>query len=80
MDQLRGHNLFKIAGWNIPVLKKAVSAISSKKPEFNDLNVTHKFPALGNKSMIINGKQILSKNKEKKLILLTIRIIPLKKS
>jgi two-component system CheB/CheR fusion protein len=78
-DQAKGYNIFKLAGWNILPLKKAVSAINAKKPEFTDLNVIHKFPALGNKSMVISGKQILSKNKDKKLLLLTIRIVPQKK-
>lgn len=75
IEQIKDFNLFKLAGWQIPELKKKLDLINKTKSEFIDLTITHKFPGVGNKSFMISGKHIPAKNKEKTMILLTIRLL-----
>ncbi|MFA6269849.1 MAG: hypothetical protein WC657_01400 [Candidatus Paceibacterota bacterium] len=44
--------------WNIPSLKKLLEDILSKDTFFKGFEVTHEFPLIGNKIMILNARQI----------------------
>lgn len=46
--------------WNIPVLKKLLENILPKNTFFKDFEVIHEFPFIGQKSMILNARQIHS--------------------
>lgn len=44
--------------WNIPALRKLLEDILPKNTFFRDFEVTHDFPAIGRKAMILNARQI----------------------
>lgn len=73
ISQLKGYNLFRIAGWQIPALKKKLKP-GKTRIDFSDLEITHHFPGLGSKTFLFSGRQMSAKSREKKMILLTIRI------
>src|SRR3989344_3824744 len=47
--------------WNIPALQKLLEDILPKNTFFKGFEVTHEFPHIGRKVMILNGRQIHSK-------------------
>lgn len=44
--------------WNIPALRKLIEDILPKKTFFKGFEVSHDFPIIGNKVMVLNGRQI----------------------
>lgn len=48
--------------WNIPALRKLLEDILPKNTFFKGFGVTHEFPIIGNKSMLLNARQINFKN------------------
>lgn len=44
--------------WNIPALKKLLEDILPKNTFFKGFEVTHDFPFIGNKVMVLNARQI----------------------
>lgn len=44
--------------WNIPALRKLLEDILPKNAFFKGFEVTHEFPSIGNKTMILNARQI----------------------
>lgn len=44
--------------WNIPVLRKLLEDILPNNTFFKDFEVTHEFPFIGRKAMILNARQI----------------------
>ena len=48
--------------WNIAALKKLLEDILPKNTFFKGFEVTHEFPTIGEKVMILNARQIYSKN------------------
>lgn len=44
--------------WNIPALRKLLEDILPKNTFFKGFEVTHEFPAIGRKVMILNARQI----------------------
>lgn len=47
--------------WNIPALRRLLEDILPKHTFFKGFEVVHKFPAIGNKVMILNARQIYFK-------------------
>jgi len=62
--------------WNIPALRVLLENILPEKKVFNDFTVTHEFPGIGKKVMLLNARQLDST----KQILLAIEDITLKKA
>ncbi len=58
--------------WDIPLLRQLLEDIIPKKLQFQDFEVTHKFPRLGEKIMMLNARSIDQKAHREKLILLSI--------
>ena len=52
---------FLIRQWNIPALRKLLDEILPKNTFFKGFEVIHEFPAIGRKVMILNARQIHSK-------------------
>jgi len=48
--------------WNIPSLRKLLEDILPKNTFFKGFEVAHKFPTIGNKTMILNARQIYVKD------------------
>lgn len=62
--------------WNIPELKILLEGILPEKKVFNDFEVSHKFPKIGKKIILLNARQL----DDTKLILLAIEDITLKRA
>ncbi|MES2836169.1 MAG: CheR family methyltransferase [Bacteroidota bacterium] len=58
--------------WNIPQLRKMFSDIITKNNNFEDFEVTHTFPHIGEKTMLLNASLIIQKTHREQLILFAI--------
>lgn len=61
--------------WNIPKLTDLLRGILPKKGQFNGFEVTHKFQRIGEKTMLLNAKEIPTETGKNKIILLAIEDI-----
>ncbi len=59
--------------WDIPRLREFLQKIVPKNAHFNGFEVTHNFPDIGEKVMLLNASRINHKNKKQELILLSIK-------
>jgi two-component system CheB/CheR fusion protein len=58
--------------WDIPKLRKLLEDILPKNTHFNDFEVTHEFPAIGKKTVVLNARRINQEGKGSEMILLAI--------
>ena len=58
--------------WDIPKLRKLLEDILPKNTQMNDFEVTHDFPDIGKKTMLLNARKIYLEGKGTDLILLAI--------
>ncbi|MCY7356887.1 MAG: PAS domain-containing protein [Rudanella sp.] len=58
--------------WNIPELRLLLEKILPEKSVFNDFELTHTFSTIGERVMLLNARELLSKNSSEELILLSI--------
>lgn len=60
-----GAILFELGNgqWNIPTLKKHLQTVLPKKAFFRGFTVAHEFPKIGQKTMILNARQIFFSKK-----------------
>lgn len=61
--------------WNIPLLRELLEDLLPKNAYFRDFEITHTFPVIGKKTMLLNAKRIIQKMNHEELILLAIRDI-----
>ena len=61
--------------WNIPRLRELLEDIIPKNTHFHDFEVTHTFPGIGEKIMLLNARRIVQKSHGEQLILLAINDI-----
>ncbi|GAB2556891.1 chemotaxis protein CheB [Spirosoma areae] len=61
--------------WNIPELRTLLEKILPEKSTFRDFELTHTFSTIGERVMLLNAREILSKTSSEKLILLSIEDI-----
>lgn len=61
--------------WDIPELRTLLEKILPEKSVFNDFEVTHSFPVLGELVMLLNAREVVNKSNSEKLILLSIEDI-----
>ena len=73
-EETEGMLLYDIGNkeWDIPALRKLLSEVLPNKYEFHDFEVTHNFPRLGEKIMMLNATSIYQKMHGEELILLSI--------
>lgn len=69
--------LYKLGNgqWNIPILRKLLNTLLRKNTSFENIEVTHQFPKIGEKVMLLNGSHIIQKTHREKSILLAIEDI-----
>ena len=74
-DQILGKELAYVANgqWNIPALLAPLSDLSSMDGEFDDLEIEHPFPAMGNRMMLVGARLLAGDTPQNKLILLSLR-------
>lgn len=58
--------------WNIPSLRELLEDLLPKKTHFHDFEITHTFPLIGEKTMLLNARRIVQKTSHEELILLAI--------
>ena len=61
--------------WNIPALRELLERILPAQAAFEGFEVKHRFPTIGQKTMLLNGRQIRSRRGGAPLILLSIEDI-----
>jgi two-component system CheB/CheR fusion protein len=61
--------------WNIPRLRELLERILPEDRQFENLKVTHDFPGIGRRVMLLNGRHILQENQDTQRILLAIEDI-----
>jgi two-component system, chemotaxis family, CheB/CheR fusion protein len=73
-SETEGALLFELGNrqWDIPKLRALLEDIVTKNVEFNDLEVAHNFPGIGEKIMLLNAHRIIQKTHREQLILLAI--------
>jgi two-component system, chemotaxis family, CheB/CheR fusion protein len=67
-------SLYKLGNgqWNIPRLRELLEDIVPKNVRFHDFEVENSFPAIGQKTMILNAHRIVQQSQNEELIILTI--------
>jgi len=73
-EETEGMRLFELGNkqWNIPRLKKLLENILPKNTHFHHFEITHTFPNIGKKTMVLNARRIVQKMNDEELILLAI--------
>jgi two-component system cell cycle sensor histidine kinase/response regulator CckA len=73
-DKTLGKFIFDLGNrqWNIPKLRKLLEEIISKNTKFENYEVEHKFPGIGNKIMLLNARRIYHEDADSEMILLAI--------
>jgi two-component system CheB/CheR fusion protein len=61
--------------WDIPELRKLLEEIVEQNVDFKNLEITHVFPNIGKKIMLLNAHRIIQKVHRERLILLAIEDI-----
>lgn len=72
--QTENRLLFDLAdgAWNIPALRALLADVLPRNHFFNDLEVTHRFGGVGERTMLLNGRRLESEAGEPLRILLSI--------
>lgn len=73
-EKTEGKLLFELGNkqWDIPELHSLLEEVISKNENFNDFEVTHKFPHIGKKIMLLNARRMVRKIDHRQFILLAI--------
>ena len=76
-EETEGKFLFELGNnqWNIPTLRELLNDVVSKNSSFQNFEVTHTFPGIGEKIMLLNAHLIIQKTHSEQLILLAIEDI-----
>jgi PAS domain S-box-containing protein len=75
-QETEAHRLYDLGNgqWNIPALRHLLEQIVPHHTAFDDFEVTHTFPHLGSRTMLLNARQILRQHGAPPLILLAIAV------
>lgn len=73
-EETEGELLYDLGNrqWNIPRLRELLEDILPKNSHFHDYEITHTFPIIGEKTMLLNARRIIQKMNHEELILLAI--------
>ena len=76
-EETIGHLLFEVGNrqWDIPRLRDLLESVLPKNTSFEDVEVDHKFPLIGQRKMLLNGRRIVSEKGEPRFILLAMEDI-----
>jgi two-component system, chemotaxis family, CheB/CheR fusion protein len=61
--------------WKIPALRRLLDDVREKNRDFDNFEVTHMFPGIGERTMLLNARKIVQINHKEQLILLAINDI-----
>jgi len=65
--------------WDIPTLRDLLEEILPEKESLVDYEMTHTFESIGQRTMLLNAREIKRENRAKKMILLAIEDVTLRK-
>jgi hypothetical protein len=73
-ESTEGKSLFELEDgqWDIPELRKLLKEIIAKRHVFDDYQVEHRFPKVGLKKMLLNGRYLQEEDGAGNKILLAI--------
>jgi two-component system CheB/CheR fusion protein len=73
-EDTEGHFIYDVGNgqWNIPALRTLLESVLQDSKEFQDFEVTHDFPQLGRRVMLINARKIWTKENHSLLVLMAI--------
>ena len=76
-EETEGQFIYSIGNhqWDIPALRKLLEEIIPQNTHFNNFEVDHEFPGLGQRTMLLNARRIYRQGKGTDLILLAIEDI-----
>jgi two-component system, chemotaxis family, CheB/CheR fusion protein len=76
-EETEGKLLYEVGAkqWNIPRLKELLEEIIPRNSQVADFEVTHTFPHIGEKIMVLNARRLIRKLHKEHLILLAIEDI-----
>jgi two-component system, chemotaxis family, CheB/CheR fusion protein len=76
-EETEGMSLFELGNrqWDIPELRQLLSEILTQNSDFKNLEITHNFPKIGQKIVLLNAHRIIQKAHREQLILLAIEDI-----
>ena len=80
-EETEGKTVFELGNnqWNIPKLRIILEKILPEKLSIVDFEVSHEFPVIGFRTMLLNATQIFQNNNEEKSILLAFEDVTEKK-
>jgi PAS domain S-box-containing protein len=81
-DAILGRDLFEIGfgKWNVPELRELLTKVLPHNNPFEGFELTHDFPIIGRKTIILNARQMTLKGKNQDRILLAIEDITERKT
>ncbi len=59
--------------WDIPALRNLLEAVIKEKSRFKDFEISNVFTLTGTRVLLLNGREMIDRDDEEKLILLTIQ-------
>ena len=73
-EETQGKFIFDLGNkqWNIPRLKELLEDVIPRNAQVTDFEVTHDFPGIGIKNMVLNARRLSSRLKNEEFILLAI--------
>jgi PAS domain S-box-containing protein len=76
-EETVGKSLYDLGNgqWNIPRLRELLEQVLPEKNPFQDFEVVHDFPHIGERTMLLNARQILLRGEPRERILLAIEDI-----
>lgn len=59
-EEIQGRLIYELGNgqWDIPELRRALEEILPSNDAFDDFEVTHEFPAIGQRTMLLNGRRL----------------------
>lgn len=73
-EETEGKFIFDLGNhqWDIPALRRLLEEILPERTEFQDFEVEHTFESIGQRTMLLNAREIRRNEEGRRLILLTI--------
>ena len=73
-EETEGMLLYELGNkqWDIPRLRELLEEILPRNTHFHDFEITHSFPGIGEKTMVLNARRIIQQRNQDELILLAI--------
>lgn len=73
-EATEGLSIFELGNrqWDIPELRELLKDVRTRNTNFDDFEVTHTFPTIGERVLLLNAHRIAQKNHKEQLILLAI--------